>query len=105
MRRISRRPTRFATLTCVACLTIFGAGDIASKATRSATSSAVLSERSPDREPAVALAESYGRLPLSFEANEGQAGEEFDFLSRGSGYSLFLDSTQAVLSLRRVLST
>src|SRR5256712_13013514 len=42
----------------------------------------------------------YGKLPLSFEANDGQADPQVKFLSRGSGYTLFLTSTEAVLVLR-----
>src|SRR6266581_1405397 len=44
--------------------------------------------------------ESYGRVPLSFEANQGQTDPRVKFLSRGSGYTLFLTSDEAVLSLR-----
>lgn len=43
--------------------------------------------------------EAYGKLPLSFEINQGQADRQVRFLSRGSGYNLFLTSTEAVLSL------
>lgn len=43
----------------------------------------------------------YGKLPMSFEANEGQTDGRVKFLSHGSGYSLFLTSTGAVFSLRR----
>jgi hypothetical protein len=43
----------------------------------------------------------YGRLPLSFEANDGQTDPQVKFLSRGRGYSLFLTPTEAVLSLSR----
>jgi len=46
-------------------------------------------------------AEAYGKLPLSFEVNQGQTDGRVKFLSRGSGYSLFLTSTEAVLSLHR----
>ena len=46
------------------------------------------------------LRESYGKLPLSFEANQGQTDGRVKFLSRGSGYSLFLTPTEAVLSLK-----
>ena len=38
---------------------------------------------------------------MSFEANKGQTDEKVKFLSRGSGYTLFLTSTEAVLSLIR----
>ena len=41
------------------------------------------------------------RLPLSFEANQGQTDEQVRFLSRGEGYTLFLNNTEAVLALRR----
>ena len=43
--------------------------------------------------------ESYGRLPLSFEVNQGQVDSEVRFLSRGRGYNLYLTSTEAVLQL------
>ncbi len=47
------------------------------------------------------IAENYGRLPLSFETNEGQVDGAVKFLSRGPGYDLFLAGTEAVLSLRK----
>src|SRR2546426_8855566 len=47
------------------------------------------------------LAESYGKLPFSFEANKGQADPREKFISRGSGYTLFLTNGQAALALRR----
>jgi len=40
-----------------------------------------------------------GQLPLIFEPNQGQAGSGAKFLARGMGYTLFLDSTGAVLAL------
>ena len=43
----------------------------------------------------------YGKLPLSFEINQGQTNGQVKFLSRGSGYNLFLTSTEAVLSLHQ----
>src|SRR5207249_419733 len=46
------------------------------------------------------LVGSYGKLPLSFEANQGQTDSQVKFLSRGSGYTLFLTGDEAVLSLR-----
>ena len=39
----------------------------------------------------------YGQLPLSFEANIGQADREVRFVSRRPGYTLFLTSSEAVL--------
>lgn len=39
---------------------------------------------------------SYGKLLLSFEANHGQTDGRVKFLSRTSGYSLFLTGDEAV---------
>src|SRR5688572_27814964 len=47
----------------------------------------------------VRVSESYGKLPLHFEANHGQAHEDVRFLSRGPGYSLYLTAGEAVLVL------
>ena len=47
------------------------------------------------------LAENFGKLPLSFEANQGQTDGRVKFLSRGRGYSLLLTGNEAVLSLHR----
>src|SRR5437660_7898279 len=43
----------------------------------------------------------YGKVPLSFEANQGQTDPQVRFLSRGSGYTLFLTPTEAVLTLTK----
>jgi hypothetical protein len=43
----------------------------------------------------------YGKLPLSFEINQGQTESRVKFMSRGSGYSLFLTGDEAVLVLRK----
>ncbi len=45
------------------------------------------------------IVENYGKLPLSFEANTGQADKNVKFLSRGSGYGLHLTGKEAVLEL------
>jgi hypothetical protein len=42
----------------------------------------------------------YQNLPLAFEPNRGQTDRSVRFLSRGTGYTLFLTSTEAVLVLR-----
>ncbi len=47
-----------------------------------------------------ALMQSYGQLPISFEANVGQTDAQVQYLARGSGYALFLTSTGAVLNLQ-----
>jgi hypothetical protein len=43
----------------------------------------------------------YGKLPLSFETNQGQTDTQVKFLARGRGYALFLTPTEAVLSLKK----
>jgi Beta-propeller repeat len=42
----------------------------------------------------------YGKFPLSFESNKGQTDSHVKFLARGSGYTLFLSGSEAVLSLK-----
>src|ERR1700730_6057504 len=42
--------------------------------------------------------QAYGKLPLVFEANNGQSDGEVKFFSRGNGYSMFLTPTETVLS-------
>jgi hypothetical protein len=46
------------------------------------------------------LVESFGKLPLSFEANRGQAEKNVKFISRGDGYGLYLTAGEAVLVLQ-----
>ncbi len=47
------------------------------------------------------ILQTYGQIPLSFEVNQGQTAAQVDFLSRGSGYALFLTPTETVLSLQK----
>jgi uncharacterized repeat protein (TIGR01451 family) len=58
-----------------------------------------------DGESANALApkavEAYGKLPLRFELNDGQTDSEVRYMSRGSGYTLFLTPSGAVLRLSK----
>ena len=43
----------------------------------------------------------YGKLPMSFEANQGQTGSPVKFLARGPGYAFSFSSSEAVLMLRK----
>ncbi|HEU5407008.1 MAG TPA: SBBP repeat-containing protein, partial [Nitrospira sp.] len=45
------------------------------------------------------------RLPLQFEANQGQVDEHVTFLARGTGYRLFLTPSESVLVLQQREST
>jgi hypothetical protein len=47
------------------------------------------------------VASEYGKLPLSFQSNQGQNDRQVRFTSRGNGYSLFLTDSAAVLSLSK----
>ena len=40
------------------------------------------------------------KVPLSFEANQGQTDTQVRFLSRGNGYTLFLTPKEAVFRLK-----
>jgi hypothetical protein len=42
----------------------------------------------------------YGKMPLLFEENKGQTSKKAKFVSRGSGYTLYLAETEAVFQLR-----
>jgi Abnormal spindle-like microcephaly-assoc'd, ASPM-SPD-2-Hydin/Beta-propeller repeat len=46
------------------------------------------------------LLTSYGKLPLAFEANQGQTDSDVRFLAHRSGYALFLTARDAILTLR-----
>jgi hypothetical protein len=54
----------------------------------------------PAATPHRGVSESYGKLPLTFEKNEGQTDKAVKFLSRGHGYSLFFTPSEAVLHLQ-----
>lgn len=47
-----------------------------------------------------AWAGNFAKLPLRFEENQGQSTREVRYLSRGSGYALFLTAQEAVVALR-----
>jgi hypothetical protein len=46
------------------------------------------------------LPTAYGKLPLSFEPNQGQAGPSVQFLSHGQSYTLLLSHGEATLALQ-----
>ena len=65
------------------------------------TQAGALKQEPVDEAVRARIQESYGKLPLRFEANVGQTDAEVKFLSRGSGYSLFLTPTESVVVLSR----
>ncbi len=51
--------------------------------------------------PADSLArQAYGKIPLSFEENQGQTDARVKFLARASGYTLFVTADEAVFAGR-----
>lgn len=61
--------------------------------------------KSPDKargnvEAKMTASKNYAKLPLRFEANVGQSAKPVKFLTRGSNYTVFLTSTEAVFSRR-----
>jgi len=89
-------------LTC-ACASqprfLFLAGIIASATVAAGASSPTPETSKTSNSQVTRIAASYGKLPLSFEANRGQADEHVKFISRGGGYSLLLTGSGAVLAL------
>ena len=61
---------------------------------------AVPANHKPSQAEQARTVAAYGKLPLGFEANQGQTASQVRFLSRGEGYSLFLTPGEAVLTLR-----
>jgi hypothetical protein len=62
-------------------------------------SAAVKDVSQPDPASQAKIRDGYGKLPLSFEANQGQADSQVKFLTRTGAYSLFLTGDEAVLAL------
>src|SRR5271163_3848516 len=48
-----------------------------------------------------AVAPNFGKLPLSFTANRGQADKSVNFVAKGQGYGLYLTANEAVLALSK----
>ncbi len=70
-------------------------------ATLSTAANNAATNRSPEEVKARALA-NYGKLPLSFEENRGQADARVKFLSHGNAYSILLTPSEVLLNLQSV---
>lgn len=55
-------------------------------------------ESRPDRHERARIDSEYGKLPLSFEANQGQDDSRVRFIAHGMGYDLRLAQTDALLT-------
>jgi hypothetical protein len=60
-----------------------------------------LTPESPSAPSKAQIVQNYGKIPLSFEANQGQADKSVQFLARGDGYGLSLTAQEAVLALHK----
>jgi hypothetical protein len=76
------------------------AAPVDSEAQRSPQATAKTANHKPSQAEQAHAVQAYGKLPLSFEANQGQTDRRVRFLSHGSGYSLFLTPEEAVLTLQ-----
>src|SRR5260370_3494729 len=88
-----------AAIVALACFASESAGQAADRRVPTTKIGASATARSPASKQKVA--EDYGKLPLSFEANHGQTDPKVKFLSRGPGYKLFLLPNEAVLTLEK----
>jgi hypothetical protein len=68
-------------------------------ANRTTQTAPKLANQRPSKAQQARAVAAYGKLPLGFEANQGQTNSRVRFLSRGSGYLLFLTPDEAVLAL------
>src|SRR5262245_8563769 len=77
-----------------------------SVSSRRASSSSGLSRANQEADAAAKdrVKRQYGRLPMNFEVNQGQASDSVRFLSRGHGYQVFLTDNEAALVLQSSVS-
>ncbi|MGD0792207.1 MAG: Ig-like domain repeat protein [Terriglobales bacterium] len=85
---------------CLTTTFLFSQSNSVSLINQSARVASPISASQADPKAQARILDSYGKLPLSFEANHGQTDGRVKFLSRTSGYSLFLTGDEAVLALR-----
>src|SRR5208337_43212 len=82
---------------------LFVTGLIATTSLTAASAGPASSSQKTSPAQKAQIVNNYGKLPLSFEANTGQADKSVKFLSRGSGYGLYLTGNEAVLTLRKIV--
>jgi hypothetical protein len=94
-----------SSVVCLAVVLVLACGSVAKRGLhvrstaggRSAGAAAV--PIGANRQSGSEVAAEYGKLPLAFEPNLGQANSEAKFLARGSGYELFLTPKESVFVL------
>lgn len=84
---IAKRAMRLFAVFAAGCLTI------------SAQSGSPSTPSAPNKKTQQQWLDSFSKLPMSFEANQGQTDPQVEFVSRGTGYTLFLTKNEAVFAL------
>jgi hypothetical protein len=64
-------------------------------------SSSIQDKQKIDQPMRARIEQAYGKLPMRFEANEGQADARVKFMARGAGYTVFLTGDEAVMQLHK----
>jgi len=101
MWHLSHNSLRFTSLIAVFVLVTEWKSDLARMSTGQAHGFDSVAARSKGNSTSTTsrLSNAYGKLPISFEMNQGQTDASVEFLARGAGYTLFLTPGEAVLSL------
>jgi hypothetical protein len=89
-----------AYLVCLFCLTttfLLSQSNSVTSINQNAGVVSPIAASQADQKAQAKILDSYGQLPLSFEANHGQTDGRVKFLSRTGGYTLFLTGNEAVL--------
>ena len=108
-RRCATKQRQFAIMRIAICSGLFGLSFFAIAGSAPFSRRTQAAERTlPDRRASAAPkriqarpAANYGRLPLGFEANQGQVDAGVRYVVRGGGYTIFLTDTEAVLTLKK----
>lgn len=102
--RYSKYPRPSSALLCLLASGIFLCASFVLIVTRSSAKETVHAKTSEPSDSALTwkgqVTRGYGKLPLSFEPNLGQADRRVRFSARGQGYGLFLTSDETVVALR-----
>ncbi|HKS43332.1 MAG TPA: SBBP repeat-containing protein [Blastocatellia bacterium] len=75
-------------------------GSYSNSSTTSAFADVTATPKLADKATRTRASQSYGNLPISFEANQGQFDSRVKFVSRGNGCTMFLTANEAVFQLR-----
>ena len=95
------RHNSFIAISVLAAITLFGSSFVLLRSARAKKSAGpLLTAANINANEGHKVTAAYGKLPLSFEANQGQENEQVRFTAHGVGYNLFLTSDEAVLALR-----